>query len=423
MQQDLYSKRVVEERTRKWLEDAYWSALAGHGDPEKGVYDPAGRIQHLDSLAFQIVLRKLKIFRWLDRFDFESFIDIGSGFDHTPYLVRKRYGARSYYSDFAHSLNLPYGGAIHGKLDHAVTLNINRLPFADDSFDVVLSSEVLEHLVRPIEAVGELLRVTRKYLVMTSLEALSANRWERFLSHLRIDLAVPHVERNFFLLHELEDVFGADWHHENLWHDSCLPASQFVSIGEQVRAYAPIRDTETFATALCRALAIEDHRAGSMGILIVKTKPGAPIRPRSEALPLARWLVEQNAAAYADGYRLIQQLRDGTAELVAKDRPVVPELLALLRCPDCRGPLTQRPAALSCASCGSTFATEHGVPILYPKREDRRATEDDVSRLCGTDARRRRTLLRLMRRLRANEAAPGVMRRFLQRVDRALART
>jgi len=418
-----FSKHAVEERTRKWLEEAYWGALAGHGDPEKGVYDSAGRVQHLDSLAFQTVLRKLKIFRWLERFDFESFIDIGSGFDHYPDLVRQRYGVRSYYSDFAHSLNLPYGGAIHGKLDHAVTLNINRLPFPDDSFDVVISSEVLEHLVRPIEAIGELLRVSRKYLVMTSLEALSPGRWERFLAHLRVDVATPHVERNFFLLQELEDVFGADWHHENLWHDSCLPASQFGGAAEQEQAYAALRDTESFAAALCRAVTIEDHRPGSMGILIVKTQHGAPIRPRGDDLPLARWLVERTAAAYADGYRLLQQLRDGTAELAAKDRPVAAELLALLCCPDCRGPLTPAAAALSCAACATTFASEHGVPILYPRVAERAATDEELARLCGGDERRRRTVLRLMRRLRANEGEPGLVRRLMRRVDRTLTGT
>lgn len=416
------SKGAVEARTRKWLEDAYWSALTGHGDPEKGVYDAAGRVQHVDPLAFQIVLRKLKIFRWLDRFRFESFIDIGSGFDHMPHLVRQRYGARAYYSDFAHSLNLPYGGAIHGKLDHAVTLNINRLPFPDDSFDVVLSSEVLEHLVRPIEAIGELLRITRRYLVMTSLEALSANRWERFRSHLRVDVAVPHVERNFFLLHELEDVFGADWHHENLWHDRCLPASQFASMADQVRGYAGVRDADSFAAALCRALEITDHRHGSMGIVIVKAKSGAPIGPSGDDGALARWLVERNGAAYADGYHLIQRLRAGTAELVPKDHPVAPDLLALLCCPDCRGGLRAVAGGLSCPACATTFASEHGVPVLYPRIEERAASEAELSRLCAGDDRRRRALRRLMRRLRANEAPPGGMRRLLQRLDRALTR-
>ena len=422
MHVDPYSKNAVEERTRQWLEGAYWSAIAGHGDPKQGVYDGDGHLQNLNAYTFQMVLRKLKIFRWLERFDFATFIDIGSGYDHYPHLVQQRFAARTYYSDFAHSLNLPYGGSIHGKLDHAVTLNINRLPFPDDTFDVVLSSEVLEHLVRPIEAIGELLRVTRKYLVMTSLEALSPSRWERFLSHLRVDIEKPHVERNFFLLHELEAIFGSDWRHENLWHDDFLPASQFIPAAEQEAAYRASHDPEAFASALCRALTVDDHRAGSMGILIVKTKNDAAIQPRrGDDHALARWLIDRTAAAHVDGYRLLKELREGTADFAEKDRPVAAELLALLCCPDCRGPLTPGAAALSCPACATVFATEHGVPVLYPRAGERGPAPDDVAALCGDDAGRRRTLARLMRRLRDNETAPGAMRRLLRRVDKALA--
>src|SRR5262249_26891438 len=156
--------------TRHWLESNYLTALAGL-DAQRTVFDERGEPQNLTPYVFQEEHRKLKIFRSLDRFEFNSFIDIGSGFDRYPDLVRERYGADPYLSAFARAMNLPYGGHEYGRLDHAITLNIARLPFADDTFDVVLSSEVLEHLVSPIEAIAELLRVTRKFLVMTSLEA------------------------------------------------------------------------------------------------------------------------------------------------------------------------------------------------------------------------------------------------------------
>jgi SAM-dependent methyltransferase len=153
-----YTKDAVEERTRHWLESNYLAAIANLHDEAHGVYDGNGQPRRLTRYHFQEVQRKLKIFRWLDRMDFSSFIDIGSGFDQYPNLVRQRYGVPAYYSDFAHSMNLPYGGAEHGKLDNAVTLNIVRLPFADNTFDVVMSSEVLEHLVRPVDCIAELLR-------------------------------------------------------------------------------------------------------------------------------------------------------------------------------------------------------------------------------------------------------------------------
>jgi SAM-dependent methyltransferase len=414
------SKAAVEERTRHWLEANYLNAIVNLHDPQQDVYDSDGRPQHLTRYAFQEVQRKLKIFRWLDRLSFGSFIDVGSGFDEYPNLVRERYGVPAYFSDFAHSMNLPYGGAQYGKLDHAVTLNINRLPFADDTFDVVLASEVLEHLVRPLEAIAELLRVARKYLIMTSLEALSPTRWQRLLAHLRVDVRQPHVERNFFLLHELEAVFGADWRHENLFCDADLPASQFDPQSVQESAYRSLRDVDSFAAALCKAVTVEDHRPRSMGILIVKQKPGAgTILPHGDDHALARWLIERTAAGHRAGARLVEQIRNGTAPFAESDRPLASELLGLVRCPDCRASLTPAGTVLRCAACGTEFAMECGVPILYPTRSlAAPAPEAEwLPRLCAGDPARERIVRRVAERLRRNEQPAGTLRQLLWRLE------
>jgi SAM-dependent methyltransferase len=413
------TREAVEERTRHWLEANYLSAVANLHDPQHGVYDAAGRPRNLTRYAFQEVQRKLKIFRWLDRLTFSNFIDIGSGFDQYPNLVRARYGVPAYFSDFAHSMNLPYGGAEHGKLDHAITLNIARLPFADDTFDVVLSSEVLEHLVRPVDAIAELLRVARKCLIMTSLEALSASAWQRVLSHLRVDVRQPHVERNFFLLHELEAIFARDWRHENLFYDADLPASGFASAGAQEEAYRSLRDVDAFAAALSRAVTVTDHRPGAMGILIVKAKPDTEVRPPfPDDHALARWLIEQTARAQQVGYRLVEQIRKGTAPFAEPDRPIAAQLLSLVRCPDCRERVEGAGSGVRCTACGTVFAGEYGVPILYPTREPSApaAEEECLQRLCGGDAGRRRIVRRVRRRLRRNERPPGGVRQLLWRL-------
>jgi SAM-dependent methyltransferase len=413
---EAYSKTAVEERTRHWLEAQYLSAL-GTLDAGRGVYDAQGQLRALTQYGFQEVQRKLKIFRWLERFQFDSFIDVGSGFDYYPTLVHERYGVPAYFSDFAHSMNLPYGGDAFGKLDHAVTLNIARLPFADDSFDVVLSSEVLEHLVRPVEAIAELLRVARKYVIMTSLEALSASRWQRWLSHVRVDVRQPHVERNFFLLHELAAIFGPDWQHENLFYDPALPAGAFESPAARAAAYAALRDVPAFAAALGAAIRVTDHRPGSMGILIVKAKPGTAIGPPSaDDLGLARWLIERTGVRQAALYRLAEQIRAGSAPFAAPDRPIADDLLARLRCPDCLGTLERAGAGLRCANCAATFPVEYGVPRLYPLRvPEPRPEREWLPRLCGDDPERRRLVQRVARRLRNNEVAPGPLRRLVQR--------
>lgn len=45
--------------------------------------------------------------------------------------------------------------------------DIGRLPFADDTFDLVLAIEVLEHVPDPVAALDELTRVARSHLVLS----------------------------------------------------------------------------------------------------------------------------------------------------------------------------------------------------------------------------------------------------------------
>jgi 2-polyprenyl-3-methyl-5-hydroxy-6-metoxy-1,4-benzoquinol methylase len=45
--------------------------------------------------------------------------------------------------------------------------SIYDLPYKDNSFDLVICTEVLEHLLEPEKAVKEMLRVTQKYLIVS----------------------------------------------------------------------------------------------------------------------------------------------------------------------------------------------------------------------------------------------------------------
>lgn len=45
--------------------------------------------------------------------------------------------------------------------------DIYNLPFKENSFDLVICTEVLEHLENPVQAISELKRVTSKYILFT----------------------------------------------------------------------------------------------------------------------------------------------------------------------------------------------------------------------------------------------------------------
>jgi SAM-dependent methyltransferase/uncharacterized protein YbaR (Trm112 family) len=423
MESDIRS--AAERRTHAWLDERLVANLGAPGGPDAFVYDDDGNPRRLSRYHFENLQRKLEILRWLEQERFASFIDVGSGIDYYPHLVRTRHGARAYYSDMVHRVNLPLEDPRYAKLDHAVTLNLARLPFRDEAFDVVLSSEVLEHLVRPIEAIAELLRITRKCLIMTSLEALSPSRPRRLLASLRVDTRVPHVERNFFLIEELRAVFGPGLHHECLLHAGTSPASHFAAPEEQASAFAALRSRAQLAAALCRSVSVAEHGRESMGVLLVETKDRGRLAapdPRRDH-ELADWLIGEAAArersawtslAIAEVLRTRPELRPKD---VVPERPVADSLLGLLQCPDCRAVLARDAARLRCTGCGRGFASEYGVPILLPSSFDESdAAREALARLCGADEGRRRTVARVMRRLRQAEKPPGLLRRALWRL-------
>lgn len=74
----------------------------------------------------------------------------------------------------------------NGNIDAAAKADLERLPFADGSFDVVLSSHVAEHLVRPEAVFGELARVLRPG---GRLVLLTPNRWHYVTLSARL---LPH---------------------------------------------------------------------------------------------------------------------------------------------------------------------------------------------------------------------------------------
>jgi SAM-dependent methyltransferase/uncharacterized protein YbaR (Trm112 family) len=410
----------VEARTCSWLSEGLDDGIVG--SKQDFLFNLAtDRPQRMSLYWFQRYQRQLAIFRWLEQMEFESFVDVGSGIEYYPLHARERYGADAYYTDLQPRFLHPFDGEWSGKRDHAVVSNVRRLPFPDGAFDVVVCTEVLEHLVRPVEAIAELQRIARRYLILTSLEAWAPSSWKRRLEKFRTDVRVPHVERNFLSPEEFAALFGTDCHFESLVVPAKMPASPFEPEDVIEKAYGGLTDLEELVAALARAVgvgggAIDD---GGMGVLLVKSLDGSPAAAPDPArdLDLARWILER--AAYVERCVAFTMLglRDGHLKMPNREAPVSAALVARVCCPDCRGGVAVDAARVVCRGCGESFAAEFGVPVLTPTRETDAATAEAIDRLCGTDARRRRVVEALVRRLRRNEEEPGLLRKLAMKMS------
>lgn len=100
----------------------------------------------------------------LSHLKFDSFLDVGGAEGYKSALVKKLFGVHVKNSD------LSAQACERAKEIFAVPsdpVDIHDLPYSDNQFDVVLCSESLEHVTDDKKAVGELLRVAKKAVIIT----------------------------------------------------------------------------------------------------------------------------------------------------------------------------------------------------------------------------------------------------------------
>lgn len=97
----------------------------------------------------------------------ESVLDAGCGEGFVvDYLARQNPDLKLTGVDLSEEA-IAYAEAHFGERARFRTGSVYKLPFSDNSFDVVLCSEVLEHLDDPGRAVQELKRVARRHVLIT----------------------------------------------------------------------------------------------------------------------------------------------------------------------------------------------------------------------------------------------------------------
>jgi ubiquinone/menaquinone biosynthesis C-methylase UbiE len=114
--------------------------------------------------------------------DFDTLLDAGAAEGYNSFLVKKCFGVEPVVCDLSEDA---CRRAWELYSFSGVTVDLHDLPFADNAFDLVLCSESLEHVTDYKNALDELLRITRRHLVITvPHEIPSSESEEEYHAHI-----------------------------------------------------------------------------------------------------------------------------------------------------------------------------------------------------------------------------------------------
>jgi SAM-dependent methyltransferase len=350
---------IYTEHTTTWLDRRY-SRVGQDGVyqahmPIYGLDHPASEAGH--AVRYAISFRILSV---LNELEFDSVLAVGGGEGFLPHLVRASFGSHVAVADL--SVEAGLRAADFFDLD-AVAADATRLPFADDAFDVVVCSEVVEHLEFPLEALLELRRVARRAVIVTTLEfetdprVVARHRFQR--------CRFPHFEQNLYLPEDFVTILGPQ----------VRLATQFpMDVPEDGAGRAALE-------AWLRATrGIDGIVEGGAGVLLTdELMPSG----RAERLTLDELLEVLFERSSVPATPLERRMREG----------VSPWLLERLVCPRTHAPLVLDGARLHTADTAQHYEVREGVPVLYDLATPDPTADDLRQRCAGRPAQELERLL------------------------------
>jgi ubiquinone/menaquinone biosynthesis C-methylase UbiE len=121
-----------------------------------------GRPSDHPVVSFYARQRLEAVARWFDLHSVSSALDVGCGNGFSTYYMREHI-ANIFAVDQSNYMLTRHLLKSSGQLSQA---DAARLPFADNSFDLVYCWEVLHHLSNPALTVAEMARVSRQYVLL-----------------------------------------------------------------------------------------------------------------------------------------------------------------------------------------------------------------------------------------------------------------
>lgn len=276
------------------------SSIAGAGHHPWGAYTPSAFRHYIRRIALLAAFRRLR--------PFDSVLDVGAAEGFFMNAIREEFGAEVWGVDLSHI------GVLRAKQRLGMTAgaaDATALPFADGSFDVVFSTEVIEHVLDPDKMLAEMRRVARKWVLVTTPVSQTADEHEP-----DYELTEEGHVNNFDRA-TVEALFGPDARYGSFRNNSTL--ALLVAVGRYLPS--PLRDWfYKLDHRFAQLVGSPDHRL-------------KPLRNRD-------WLIVMPG----------QGATDGSPRWV---------------CPRCRGEIEHDDERLRCTSCGGVYPAPEGVPDFF----------------------------------------------------------
>lgn len=132
------------------------AALADSSHHPGAKYTPAG---------FRHYIRRRALFGRLRELDFGSALDVGCAEGYFMRQIGEEFGTPMWGVDISDAC----AARVRARYGYEVAVSdATRLPFADNSFDLVFSTEVIEHVLDPDLMIAEMRRVARRWVLVST---------------------------------------------------------------------------------------------------------------------------------------------------------------------------------------------------------------------------------------------------------------
>ena len=270
----------------------------------------------------------------LNRMRWETALDVGGGEGYLAKLIRTIFNRESYTSEISLEANLR-ANEFFGLT--GVTADVQRLPFKDGSFDIVIASEVIEHLQYPHLGLYEMARVASEAVVITTAEAYASER-ERNLRLKTRNFQAPHAERNYWHPSDFRRLFNGE-----VRVLTCTKA--FMDIDEK-----SINQRE--AMNLVRNMTpLDDYDRDALDALIIVLKNDASMGEPA--------LEDEIILDQLFSFKVPHNYRAGE---------IAPPPVDKLCCPVCRSDLEMREDEYRCANCLEEYPVFESIPVLLTQK-------------------------------------------------------